>query len=135
MPEISYKNSDSITITSKHQMNWNFENLFYDFISLKDQQKWHLQMFSCLKLFNLKLEVSSAYLLNISYQIIFWSFYIANEPWPGDVKLFQPFEVEQVLIHDNSNILAVQGFLNMCNLEYTIEMRANAEHMSPSGMK
>ena len=43
--------------------------------------------------------------------------------------------MEQVLIHDNSNILAVQGFLNMCNLEYTIEMRANAEHMSPSGMK
>ena len=41
--------------------------------------------------------------------------------------------MEQVLIHDNSNILAVQGFLNMCNLEYTIEMRANAEHMSPSG--
>ena len=58
---------------------------------------------------------------------------LANEPWPADVKLFQPFEVEQVLIHDNSNILAVQGFLNMCNLEYTIEMRANAEHMSPSG--
>lgn len=57
----------------------------------------------------------------------------ATEPWPGDVQLFQPFEVEQVLIHDNANILAVQAFLNMCNLEYTIEMRANAEHMSPSG--
>ena len=23
----------------------------------------------------------------------------------------------------------------MCNLEYTIEMRANAEHMSPSGIQ
>ena len=57
----------------------------------------------------------------------------ASEPWPGDVQLFQPFEVEQVLLLDNANILAVQSFLNMANLEYTIEMRANAEHMSPSG--
>ena len=57
----------------------------------------------------------------------------ASEPWPGDVQLFQPFEVEQVLLPDNANILAVQAFLNMSNLEYMIEMRANAEHMSPSG--
>ena len=57
----------------------------------------------------------------------------ASEPWPGDVQLFQPFEVEQVLLPDNANILAVQSFLNMANLEYMIEMRANAEHMSPSG--
>ena len=57
----------------------------------------------------------------------------ASEPWPGDVQLFQPFEVEQVLLPDNANILAVQSFLNMTNLEYMIEMRANAEHMSPSG--
>ena len=73
--------------------------------------------------------------MNDIFQIksIFFKSFLANEPWPADVKLFQPFEVEQVLIHDNSNILAVQGFLNMCNLEYTIEMRANAEHMSPSG--
>ena len=72
---------------------------------------------------------------HISNEMYFLKSFLANEPWPADVKLFQPFEVEQVLIHDNSNILAVQGFLNMCNLEYTIEMRANAEHMSPSGMK
>ena len=57
----------------------------------------------------------------------------ASEPWPGDVQLFQPFEVEQVLLPDNASILAVQSFLNMANLEYMIEMRANAEHMSPSG--
>ena len=41
--------------------------------------------------------------------------------------------MEQVLLPDNANTLSVQAFLNMCNLEYTIEMRANAEHMSPSG--
>jgi len=57
----------------------------------------------------------------------------ASEPWPHDVQLYQPYEVEQVLLPDNANILTVQAFLNMCNLEYTIEMRSNAEHMSPSG--
>jgi len=57
----------------------------------------------------------------------------ASEPWPHDVQLYQPYEVEQVLLPDNANILTIQAFLNMCNLEYTIEMRANAEHMSPSG--
>ena len=58
---------------------------------------------------------------------------IASEPWPTDVQLYQPFEVEQVLLPDNANILTVQAYLNMSNLEYTIEMRSNAEHMSPSG--
>jgi metaxin len=57
----------------------------------------------------------------------------ASEPWPTDVQLYQPYEVEQVLLPDNANILTVQAFLNMSNLEYTIEMRSNAEHMSPSG--
>ena len=60
-------------------------------------------------------------------------YFIASEPWPTDVQLYQPFEVEQVLLPDNANILTVQAFLNMSNLEYTIEMRSNAEHMSPSG--
>lgn len=57
----------------------------------------------------------------------------ASEPWPKDVQLFQPFEVEQILLSDNANCLAVQAFLHMCNLDFTIEMRSNAEHMSPSG--
>ena len=60
-------------------------------------------------------------------------YFIASEPWPTDVQLYQPYEVEQVLLPDNANILTVQAFLNMSNLEYTIEMRSNAEHMSPSG--
>ena len=40
----------------------------------------------------------------------------ASEPWPHDVQLYQPYEVEQVLLPDNANILTVQAFLNMCNL-------------------
>ena len=57
----------------------------------------------------------------------------ASEPWPKDVQLFQPYEVEQVLLSDNANCLAVQAFLHMANLDFTIEMRSNVEHMSPSG--
>ena len=49
------------------------------------------------------------------------------------MQLFQPYEVEQVLLADNASSLAVQAFLHMANLEFTIEMRANVEHMSPSG--
>lgn len=37
------------------------------------------------------------------------------------------------MLPDNANCLAVQAFLHMCNLEYQIEPRKNAEFMSPSG--
>lgn len=57
----------------------------------------------------------------------------ATEPWPKDAALYQPYEVEQILLHDNCVCLAVQAFLHMCNLEFTIENKANAENMSPSG--
>ncbi|KAH1015156.1 metaxin-2 [Dendroctonus ponderosae] len=57
----------------------------------------------------------------------------AQEPWPKDVKLFQPYEVEQILLPDNANCLAVQAFLKMCNLDFQVEPRANAEDMSPTG--
>ena len=60
-------------------------------------------------------------------------YFSASEPWPKDVQLFQPYEVEQVLLSDNANCLAVQAFLHMANLDFTIEMRSNVEHMSPSG--
>lgn len=56
-----------------------------------------------------------------------------HEPWPSNVKLFQPYEVEQILLHDNANCLAVQAFLKMCDLDFQVECRANAEYMSPSG--
>lgn len=57
----------------------------------------------------------------------------AQEPWPKDVKLFQPHEVEQILLPDNANCLAVQAFLKMCNLDFQVEPRPNAEAMSPTG--
>jgi len=57
----------------------------------------------------------------------------AQEPWPSNVQLFQPHELEQILLPDNATSLAVQAFLHMCKLDFTIEMRSNAENMSPSG--
>lgn len=57
----------------------------------------------------------------------------AQEPWPQPITLYQPYEVEQILLPDNANCLAVQAFLKMCKLEFQIEPRKNAEFMSPSG--
>ncbi|XP_014486028.1 PREDICTED: metaxin-2-like isoform X2 [Dinoponera quadriceps] len=57
----------------------------------------------------------------------------AQEPWPQPITLYQPYEVEQILLPDNANCLAVQAFLKMCQLEFEIEPRKNAEFMSPSG--
>lgn len=59
--------------------------------------------------------------------------FLAKEPWPSDVKLYQPYEVEQILLPDNANCLAVQAFLKMAKLTYAVEPRSNAEFMSPSG--
>ncbi|XP_069692545.1 metaxin-2-like isoform X2 [Periplaneta americana] len=56
----------------------------------------------------------------------------AQDPWPNDVKLFQPTE-EQMLLPDNANCLAVQAFLKMCGLDFEVERRSNAAYMSPSG--
>ena len=58
---------------------------------------------------------------------------VGGEPWPNNAQLFQPYEVEQILLNDNANCLAVQAFLHMLNLDFTVEMRTNAEQMSPSG--
>lgn len=58
---------------------------------------------------------------------------IEEESWQDDIHLYEPYEVEQVLSTDFANCLAVQAFLKMCNLNFTIEMRSNAEFMSPSG--
>ncbi|XP_051169931.1 metaxin-2-like isoform X2 [Leptopilina boulardi] len=57
----------------------------------------------------------------------------AQDPWPQLIKMYQPYEVEQILLPDNSNCLAVQAYLKMCNLEFQVEPRRNAEYMSPSG--
>lgn len=47
--------------------------------------------------------------------------------------MYQPYEVEQILLPENANCLAVQAFLKMCNLDFQVEPRANAEFMSPTG--
>uniref|UniRef100_A0A2L2Y3F8 Metaxin-2 n=1 Tax=Parasteatoda tepidariorum TaxID=114398 RepID=A0A2L2Y3F8_PARTP len=57
----------------------------------------------------------------------------AAESWPDDAKLYQPFEVEQILLPDNAACLSVKAFLRMCGLNFQVEMRTNAESMSPSG--
>ncbi len=57
----------------------------------------------------------------------------ASEPWPQDAELYQPYEVEQILLPDNAACLSVQAFLHMCGLDFTVVQRANAEQMSPSG--
>ncbi|XP_014283474.1 metaxin-2 isoform X3 [Halyomorpha halys] len=63
----------------------------------------------------------------------FESLWIGKEPWPDDVKLYQPYETEQILLPDMANCLAVQAFLKMCQLDFTVQYKANAEDMSPSG--
>lgn len=57
----------------------------------------------------------------------------AQEPWPSDVRFFQPFEVEQILLAESAACLSVAAFLRMCKLDYKKDERANAEYMSPSG--
>ncbi|KOC69459.1 Metaxin-2 [Habropoda laboriosa] len=57
----------------------------------------------------------------------------AQDPLPQNIILYQPYEVEQILLPDNANCLAVQAFLKMCDLKFKVEPRTNAEYMSPSG--
>lgn len=56
-----------------------------------------------------------------------------QEDWAADTKLYMPYDVEQILLADNANCLAVQTFLKICNLPYKVEFRKNAEFMSPTG--
>lgn len=57
----------------------------------------------------------------------------ATEPWPENATLYQQLKGEQILLSDNAASLAVQAFLQMCNLPIKVVCRANAEYMSPSG--
>ncbi|XP_064371064.1 metaxin-2 isoform X3 [Dromaius novaehollandiae] len=57
----------------------------------------------------------------------------AAEPWPENAALYQQLKEEQILLSDNASSLAVQAFLQMCNLPVRVVCRANAEYMSPSG--
>jgi metaxin len=49
------------------------------------------------------------------------------------VELYITHEQEQILLPENAASLSVQAFLKMCGLKYKVEMRANAESMSPTG--
>ncbi|XP_016064097.1 PREDICTED: metaxin-2 isoform X2 [Miniopterus natalensis] len=57
----------------------------------------------------------------------------AAEPWPENATLYQQLKGEQILLSDNAASLAVQAFLQMCNLPIKVVCKANAEYMSPSG--
>ncbi|KAG8195296.1 hypothetical protein JTE90_028444 [Oedothorax gibbosus] len=57
----------------------------------------------------------------------------ASESWPEDAKLYQPYEVEQILLPDTAACLSVKAFLRMCELAFQVEMRTNADLMSPTG--
>jgi len=54
-------------------------------------------------------------------------------PWPDNVRLFQQYEVEQILMPEFASCLSVKAFLNMSQLKYQTELRLNAEFMSPTG--
>jgi len=57
----------------------------------------------------------------------------AQEPWPQDVELYQPRDIDQVLLGDSACCFSVQCFLHMAGLDFSVRMRGNAENMSPSG--
>lgn len=57
-----------------------------------------------------------------------------KDKWPTDTILYQPYQVEQVTLPDYSNCIAVRTFLNMCVLQYDLQLRTNAEEMSPSNI-
>ena len=58
---------------------------------------------------------------------------LGREEWDPETTLYQPYEVEQIIMPDNAQCLAVQVFLKMLQLPFRIQYRMNAEHMSPTG--
>ncbi|KAK7591044.1 hypothetical protein V9T40_002657 [Parthenolecanium corni] len=68
-------------------------------------------------------------LLTSSYQHELGS----QEEWDPYTIVYQPYEVEQLLLPDSAHCLAVQGFLKMLQLPFSVQYRMNAEYMSPSG--
>ena len=45
-------------------------------------------------------------------------------------KLFSPHPSQEQVV---TTLVSFQSFLHMCRLDFTIEQKTNAEHMSPSG--
>lgn len=101
--------------------------------------------------------MSTATVFYWSAQINFLRYNCLAEPWSSDAVMYQPYEVEQILLAENASCLAAKTFLNvnlfytfvtpwwikkwqiadgifqMCHLEYKVEPCANAEYMSPGG--
>lgn len=57
----------------------------------------------------------------------------AGDPWPENVKLYQPYQTNQILLYQFANCLSTKAFLKMSGLSFHEELRTNAEEMSPSG--
>lgn len=60
---------------------------------------------------------------------------IASEPWPQKAYLYQPYEEGQILLAENASCLAVRTYLIMLDLPFIVELRANAEFLSPGGKR
>lgn len=60
---------------------------------------------------------------------------LASEPWPNRTYLYQPYEEEQILLAENASCLAVRTYLTMLGLPFDVELRANAEFISPGGKR
>lgn len=56
----------------------------------------------------------------------------AHEPLVQPLLLYQPHEVEQILLPDNANCLAVQALFRMCDLDFEVKPKWNTEYMSPT---
>ncbi|XP_065214125.1 metaxin-2 isoform X2 [Planococcus citri] len=57
----------------------------------------------------------------------------AQVEWDDDTCLYMPYEVEQLLMPDCSNCLAVRSYLKMLGVNFALCCRPNAEFMSPTG--
>lgn len=65
--------------------------------------------------------------------LIYSTILSGQEGWDPYTVIYQPYEVEQLLLPDSAHCLAVQGFLKMLQLPFSVQYRMNAEYMSPSG--
>ncbi|VDN34094.1 unnamed protein product [Gongylonema pulchrum] len=50
-----------------------------------------------------------------------------------DAVLYTPYHIQQALLYEHADCLAVRAFLKMVELPFRLEERPNAEFMSPSG--
>jgi len=56
-----------------------------------------------------------------------------KKEWLQCVNLYVPDEQNQIILPQQTSCVAVKTFLKMCNIDYEIEERRNAEYMAPGG--